>query len=78
MSKINIHVFCVKMKPYNPLFQDMIYGTGTVVIAATNRPDKIDSALLRPGRFDRLLYVGPPDVQDRFEILNTLTSKWVL
>ncbi|XP_050380979.1 calmodulin-interacting protein 111 [Argentina anserina] len=38
------------------------------VIAATNRPDKIDSALLRPGRFDRLLYVGPPDEIDREEI----------
>ncbi|CAM8892505.1 unnamed protein product [Rhodiola kirilowii] len=35
------------------------------VIAATNRPDNIDSALLRPGRFDRLLYVGPPNESDR-------------
>ncbi|CAN6700986.1 unnamed protein product [Malus baccata var. baccata] len=40
------------------------------VIAATNRPDKIDSALLRPGRFDRLLYVGPPDETDREEIFH--------
>ncbi|ESW34045.1 hypothetical protein PHAVU_001G119600 [Phaseolus vulgaris] len=38
------------------------------VIAATNRPDKIDPALLRPGRFDRLLYVGPPNEVDREEI----------
>ncbi|KAJ4822841.1 hypothetical protein Tsubulata_026095 [Turnera subulata] len=38
------------------------------VIAATNRPDKIDPALLRPGRFDRLLYVGPPNENDREEI----------
>ncbi|CAK9184708.1 unnamed protein product [Ilex paraguariensis] len=38
------------------------------VIAATNRPDKIDPALLRPGRFDRLLYVGPPSQKDREEI----------
>ncbi|XP_041024643.1 calmodulin-interacting protein 111 isoform X2 [Juglans microcarpa x Juglans regia] len=38
------------------------------VIAATNRPDKIDPALLRPGRFDRLLYVGPPNHTDREEI----------
>ncbi|KAF2620167.1 hypothetical protein F2Q68_00041637, partial [Brassica cretica] len=42
---------------------------GVTVIAATNRPDKIDSALLRPGRFDRLLYVGPPDEADREAIL---------
>ncbi|GAV86942.1 LOW QUALITY PROTEIN: AAA domain-containing protein, partial [Cephalotus follicularis] len=38
------------------------------VIAATNRPDKIDPALLRSGRFDRLLYVGPPNETDREEI----------
>nr|WP_266190418.1 CDC48 family AAA ATPase [Candidatus Nitrososphaera gargensis] len=37
--------------------------TNVVVIAATNRPDIIDPALLRPGRFDRLLYVPPPDYE---------------
>ncbi|KHG11529.1 Calmodulin-interacting protein [Gossypium arboreum] len=45
------------------------------VIAATNRPDKIDPALLRPGRFDRLLYVGPPDENDREEIFRIHLSK---
>ncbi|KAF5191425.1 Atp-dependent zinc metalloprotease ftsh [Thalictrum thalictroides] len=40
------------------------------VIAATNRPDKIDPALIRPGRFDRLLYVGPPSESDREEIFH--------
>src|SRR2546426_85542 len=39
-----------------------------VIIAATNRPDIIDSALLRPGRFDRLLYVPPPDLEARKQI----------
>ncbi len=34
---------------------------GVLVLAATNRPDLVDAALLRPGRFDRLLYVPPPD-----------------
>lgn len=38
------------------------------VIAATNRPDMIDPALLRPGRFDRLVYVPPPDEKSRHEI----------
>ncbi|CAI9782874.1 unnamed protein product [Fraxinus pennsylvanica] len=38
------------------------------IIAATNRPDKIDPALLRPGRFDRLLYIGLPDEKDREDI----------
>src|SRR5207245_3421828 len=36
-----------------------------IIIAATNRPDIIDSALLRPGRFDRLLFVPPPDLEAR-------------
>ncbi|KAL1914765.1 uncharacterized protein VTP21DRAFT_8023 [Calcarisporiella thermophila] len=39
------------------------------VVAATNRPDIIDPALLRPGRIDRILYVGPPDLSSRHEIL---------
>ncbi|GLJ08512.1 hypothetical protein SUGI_0090240 [Cryptomeria japonica] len=43
---------------------------GVTVIAATNRPDKIDAALLRPGRFDRLVYVGPPNQADREEIFD--------
>ncbi len=44
-----------------------------VVIAATNRPDIIDPSLLRPGRFDRLIYVPPPDVRARLEILRVHT-----
>jgi transitional endoplasmic reticulum ATPase len=40
-----------------------------VVIAATNRPDLVDSALLRPGRLERLIYVPPPDAEARAEIL---------
>jgi len=44
-----------------------------VVVGATNRPDLIDSALLRPGRMDRLLYVPPPDVECREQILRTHT-----
>ncbi|EGG10844.1 ATPase family protein [Melampsora larici-populina 98AG31] len=42
---------------------------GVLVLAATNRPDVIDSALMRPGRIDRILYVGPPDYASRKEIL---------
>jgi transitional endoplasmic reticulum ATPase len=45
-----------------------------VVIAATNRPDLIDPALLRPGRFDRLIYVPPPDFAARLQILKIHTK----
>jgi SpoVK/Ycf46/Vps4 family AAA+-type ATPase len=44
-----------------------------VVVAATNRPDMLDPALLRPGRLDRLLYVGPPDAEARRAILDIHT-----
>jgi transitional endoplasmic reticulum ATPase len=39
------------------------------IIAATNEPDKIDTAILRPGRLDKLIYVGPPDFEARKELL---------
>jgi len=43
--------------------------TGVIVIAATNRPDVLDPALLRPGRFDRRIILDDPDIRDREEIL---------
>jgi transitional endoplasmic reticulum ATPase len=46
-----------------------------VVIAATNRPDIIDPALMRPGRFDRLIYIPPPDDTSRQQILKIYTKK---
>jgi transitional endoplasmic reticulum ATPase len=49
--------------------------TNVVVIGATNRPDIIDPALLRPGRFDRLLYVSPPDYESRIQIIKIHTKK---
>jgi cell division protease FtsH len=44
-------------------------NTGVIVLAATNRPDVLDQALLRPGRFDRQVTVDRPDVQGRVSIL---------
>ncbi len=49
-----------------------------VVIAATNRPDILDPALLRPGRFDRLIYVPPPDKKARLEIFKIHTRRMPL
>ncbi|MFW9609654.1 MAG: ATP-dependent zinc metalloprotease FtsH [Aquaspirillum sp.] len=43
---------------------------GVIVVAATNRPDILDAALLRPGRFDRQVYVTLPDIRGREQILN--------
>ena len=48
---------------------------GVILIAATNRPDVLDPALLRPGRFDRTVVVPKPDVRGRSEILKVHTAK---
>jgi cell division protease FtsH len=50
-------------------------GEGVVVLAATNRPDVLDPALLRPGRFDRTIMVHPPDQKGRVDILKVHTRK---
>ena len=50
-------------------------GEGIIVIAATNRPDILDPALLRPGRFDRQISVPKPDVKGRYEILKVHVKK---
>ena len=50
-------------------------GEGVIVIAATNRPDVLDPALLRPGRFDRQVVVGLPDVKGREQILKVHMRK---
>ncbi len=51
---------------------------GVIVVSATNRPDVLDPALLRPGRFDRQIMVPIPDVKGREEILGVHTKKTVL
>jgi SpoVK/Ycf46/Vps4 family AAA+-type ATPase len=47
--------------------------TGVIVLAATNRPQVVDPAFLRPGRFGKVIYVGPPDLQVRKQILEINT-----
>ena len=44
-------------------------NSGIIIIAATNRPDVLDSALMRPGRFDRQVTVDAPDIKGRLSIL---------
>ena len=55
---------------------DGIEGRGKVILfGATNRPDILDKALIRPGRFDRLIYIPPPDEKSREEIFKICFSK---
>ena len=53
---------------------------GVIIIAATNRPDVLDPALLRPGRFDRQVVVSNPDIIGREKILKVHVKKikWLL
>ena len=51
---------------------------GVVILAATNRPEILDPALMRPGRFDTILYVGPPDLPARREILQIRSKKMIV
>lgn len=52
--------------------------TGIIVLAATNRPQAIDAALMRPGRFDLVLHVPPPDTEGRYQILQIHTREMKL
>ncbi|KAI5747897.1 hypothetical protein M8J77_019597 [Diaphorina citri] len=66
------------MRIVNQLLTEMdgFEGRGGVfLMAATNRPDIIDPAVMRPGRFDRILFVNLPNEQDRKEILLALTKQ---
>jgi cell division protease FtsH len=51
------------------------HNSGVIVLAATNRVDILDPALMRPGRFDRQIYVGTPDIKGRTEILKVHSRK---
>ncbi|KAJ7311031.1 hypothetical protein JRQ81_006628 [Phrynocephalus forsythii] len=55
-----------------------VFNKDVIVVAATNRPDVLDDALMRPGRFDQLIYVPPPDQKGRLSILKICTEKMPL
>lgn len=53
-------------------------SAGVIVTGITNRPDLLDTSLLRPGRLDLILYISPPDEKGRYEILKILTNSMPL
>ena len=55
--------------------QDTSVDNDVIVVGATNRPELLDAALMRPGRFDKIVYVPPPDFANRLEILQVATCK---
>jgi transitional endoplasmic reticulum ATPase len=77
-SKLNLLTYSHSDKVLCQLLNEMdgIEGREKVVIfGATNRPDILDKALIRPGRFDRLIYIPPPDAEARKEIFKINVSK---
>lgn len=65
----------VKFRLAAPQMDGMDARDGIFVVAATNRPDMIDPALLRPGRLDKLLYVPLPSEEGRLNVLQALTQR---
>jgi ATP-dependent Zn protease len=63
---ITLHYICAASDMQMDGFED---NRGLVVLGATNRPGAIDAALIRPGRFDRIIYMPLPDAKGRAEIL---------
>jgi cell division protease FtsH len=51
---------------------------GVILVAATNRPDVLDSALMRPGRFDRQVFIDLPDIKGREEVLRVHAKKFII
>ena len=60
----------------NEMFQGQ--SGGVMLIGATNRPEMLDPALLRPGRLGKHVYVPPPDADDRVSVLKTCAAKMPL
>ncbi|XP_076983878.1 ATPase family gene 2 protein homolog B isoform X3 [Tamandua tetradactyla] len=63
----------VKLKLKQLEFQE-VFNQNVMIVAATNRPDVLDDALLRPGRLDKIIYIPPPDEKGRLSILKVCTK----
>lgn len=60
---LTYHCTCITVPPF--VITGFTSNTNVVVLAGTNRPDVLDAALLRPGRFDRQIFIPPPDIKGR-------------
>ncbi|XP_027725917.1 spermatogenesis-associated protein 5-like protein 1 isoform X2 [Vombatus ursinus] len=72
-NKLRLQDNCEEQREDEEEFQE-VFNQNVMIIAATNRPDVLDDALLRPGRLDKLIYIPPPDQKDRLSILKICTK----
>lgn len=73
-SKSDHHGKCKQLEKNEELEFQEIFNSNIMVVAATNRPDVLDDALLRPGRLDKIIYIPPPDEKGRLSILKVCTK----
>ncbi|XP_058150092.1 ATPase family gene 2 protein homolog B isoform X2 [Dasypus novemcinctus] len=73
-SKLDQQGKCKMLKKKEELEIQEVFNRNVMIVAATNRPDMLDDALLRPGRLDKIIYIPPPDQKGRLSILKVCTK----
>ncbi|XP_027780846.1 ATPase family gene 2 protein homolog B isoform X4 [Marmota flaviventris] len=73
-SKSNLQGKYQELKKMKSLEFQEVFNQNVMIVAATNRPDVLDDALLRPGRLDKIIYIPPPDQKGRLSILKVYTK----
>ncbi|XP_076983877.1 ATPase family gene 2 protein homolog B isoform X2 [Tamandua tetradactyla] len=73
-NKLGQRSKCKDLKKNEELEFQEVFNQNVMIVAATNRPDVLDDALLRPGRLDKIIYIPPPDEKGRLSILKVCTK----